>query len=637
MGSFSKLDSHVFYPSPYHLVVKEGGEIKHHFDEDDGTLTLWIRQPTTFERIEEDLRRELATVAIKQYSATIMSGTEPYRISVLPLTSAVLELTKTKKRSYEIEGAGLQEGDIAVHFGDLSKAEIDKIVADLENNVTQLLFRYTFSGVSDETCTATFEDRGVQDIDLFKEVEGKGEEGLVARHQVVDIADQLVAQEIFKIRCAEGGLLSDLTKILMDRLENQERRDVATWEELDKLIAFDVNSFKADVTEKLDTIENKVARKQALDALSEATSEAKSEAMEGGVAVGYGPFMAKAEASYANASSEAKSEAKRAFTDALEKRGLSVQWQGWKSEPKTIDVHSVADLYAKWAKDLTFEYSIPEGQEGREALLLTANDRTAIMPGQIRTNIDHRVLQLEDAVIRLSDQLKSEEAKMSHILTRLRNLQADDQDITLRTSDLQKRISIEALPDRDTEPPDASYNVFIRARDDVSIRADDDVRIRVRDDVSIRADDDVRIRARDDVSIRADDDVSIRARSISLNGEDIISINRCFYGFVREDSEWGKHHFYSTLGRSDDEIAIVSGFQQSCKGEFSPEFRVTRVSPSDNNWILHVQNWRECKHLYVDVVFMKGYGVARSNWYQYTDKTQTPLSQTSQWGTCTGG
>ena len=669
-GNFSKLDSHVFYPSPYHLVVKEGDKkIKNHFDENDGILTLWIRQPTTFERIEKDLRHELATVAIEKHSITIMKGTEPYRISVLPLTSAVLELTKSKKRSDKIEGAGLQEGDIAVHFGNLSRPEAEKIVTDLENDVTQLLFRYTFSGVSDETCTATFEGRGVQDIDLFKKVKGKGGTGFVARHQVVDIADQLVAQEIFKIRCAEGGLLANLAEILMNRLEKREKRTVASWDELDKLIAFDVDSFTADVTEELDTIENNVDRQQALEALSNATSGAKSEALEGGIAVGYGPFMAKAEASYAKANAEAQSEAQKAFTDALEKRGLSVQWAGWKSKPKTVDVHSVADLDAKWARDLVFEYSIPKGQEGREALRMTANDRTAIMPGQMRRNIEHRVLQLEEAMISLSDRLKVEEAATSDISGRLPegnfrwSLNADDQSITLQTSDPQEKIFIEAGPPRSPDP-DASYNVYINASDDVNVRADDDVKIRANDfvsirgkgvpqrgsrnrmggDVDIRANDDVDIRANDDVDIRADETVDIlakrkvriRGRKIYLNDERHISINRCRYYFERLDSEWNEHHFYSTLGRSDDEIAIVSGFSRECDDGSSPEIRVTRKSSSDNDWLLHVRNWRDCRYLYVDVVFMKGFGVAWDSWQDTIDGDQVPLSRTNKWGRCTG-
>ena len=173
-GGHANLESHVFYPPPYQLVLTDDKKVKFNFDKDEGILTLWVRQPTSFERIEKDLRRKLATTAVERHNVTILEGTKPYRINVLPLNSAVFEFTKTKKRSDEVKGAELKEGDVAVHFHDTSGAEARKLINDLEMDVTQLLFRYTFSGISDEVCTAKFESRGVQDVDLFKKVKGKG-------------------------------------------------------------------------------------------------------------------------------------------------------------------------------------------------------------------------------------------------------------------------------------------------------------------------------------------------------------------------------------------------------------------------------------------------------------------------------
>ena len=326
-------------------MTEKVGNIRHHIDEDEEALTLWVRQPSSFELIENDLRHELSTVAVEKYKVNV-PGTDPYRISVLPLNSAIFEFTKSGDKSDHVEGIGLAEGDIAVHFHGLSAGEAGKLVDNLEKDNTQLLFRYTFSAVSDETCAAKFEGGGVQNIDLFKKVKGKGGEGLVARHQTVNIADDLVAQEIFKIRCAEGEILADLTEILMERLGKQETRKVADWESLDALIAFDENSFKADVTKELKTVENEVTRKQALDAMSKAMSAAKSEATEAGVEIGYNLFAAKAEGSFADSTSESKAQARKAFMDALRKTGISVEWDGDKFILKTVDIHSVADLDA---------------------------------------------------------------------------------------------------------------------------------------------------------------------------------------------------------------------------------------------------------------------------------------------------
>ena len=664
-GGFANLESHVFYPPPYQLVLTEEKKVKYDFDKDERTLTLWIRQPTSFERIEKELRRKLATVAVQKHKVEILEGTVPYRISVLPLNSAAFEFTKDKKRSGKVEGAGLKEGDVAVHFYDVSEAETGKLISDLEKDVTQLLFRYTFSAISDEICTAKFESRGVQDIDLFKKVKGKGREGLVARQQVVNIADELVAQEIFTIRCADGGSLADLTDILMERLATQETRTVASWEDLDRLIAFDPDSFKADMTTALRTVEKEVDRKQALDAMSEAMSAAQSQAIAGGFEVGYSLFSAKAEASFADASSESKAGARKTFTDALKKMGMSVDWDGKKFVPKTVDVHSVSDLDAKWARNLEFRYEIPEGQEGSGEILLTEDDRTVMTSGKMRRQFDHRLAQVETALGDIAARLALEETATAGISERLPSaslrdiIHAGEETVSFGTEE-HKHVLIEARGERiftneDGETETESYDVDIRATEDVDIRADDDVDIRADDDVDIYARENVWIRARGvrenpergrranpgdieieatgNVTIEADRDPEMRADGniriaadgkLDLRGKEIlfnkrahISVGTCRYNFLREDNDRSMHEFYRNLGRRD-RVAVVAGFTQGCKGDYSPELRLHRNGRHSDDWILRVNNWRECRRLYVDVVFMDGFGVARNGTYDDT-------------------
>ena len=659
-GGFSNLESPVFYPPPYQLVLTEDKKIKYEFDRDEGTLTLWVRKPTSFERIENELRRKLATVAVSRHKLTIMEGTKPYRPSVLPLNSAVFEFTKNKKRSGEVEGARLKEADVAIHFYDVSEAEAGKLISDLEKDVTQLLFRYSFSAISDEVCTAKFESRGVQDVDLFKKVKGKGGEGLVARHQAVNLADELVAQEIFTIRCADGGSLADLTDILMEKLATQKTRTVASWEDLDRLIAFDPDSFKADVTTHLRTVEKEVDRKQALDAMSDAMSAAQSQAIEGGVEVGYSLFSAKAEASYADTSSESRAGARKAFTDALKKMGVSVNWDGKKFVPKTVDVHSVADLDAKWARNLEFRYEIPEGQQGKESILLTKDDRTVMTSGKMRRQFDHRLAQVEAAMEGIAARLALEETATAGISERLPSaslrdiIHADEEAVSFRTEE-RKHVLIEARGERtftndDGESETEGYDVEVSATNDVRIDADDDVRIDADDDVRIDARDNVRIRARGirenprrgrranagmveieatgdvrieadrdperradgDIRIAADGRLDLRGKEILFNRRPHISVDTCRYHFLREDNERSVHQFYRNLGRRD-RVALVAGFTQGCKGNYSPELRLHRNGRNSSDWILRVNNWRKCWRLYVDVVFMDGFGVARNS------------------------
>ena len=627
-GGFSDLQSHVFYPPPLHLVTDKDGNIRRHIDEDEEVLTLWVRQPSSFELIENDLRQELSTVAVEKYDVDIIPGTDPYRISVLPLNSAIFEFTKSKDKSDHVEGIGLAEGDIVVHFHGLSAEEAGKLTDNLEKDNIQLLFRYTFSAVSDETCAAKFEGGGVQDIDLFKKVKGKGGEGLVARHQTVNIADDLVAQEIFKIRCAEGEMLADLTEILMDRLGKQETRKVADWESLDALIAFDENSFKADVTKELKTVENEVTRKQALDAMSKAMNNAKKV----GVELGYKLFAAEAKGTFEDSDTESKAEARKAFMDALRKTGKSVEWDGDEFIPKTVDVHSVADLDAKWARNLSFEYSIPQGLEGREDILLTASDRTALTSGPERLIMQHRLEQLEAKMANLSGRLASEEAAVADLSKRMPSsgdiwniLHVDDKEIALRTGE-PKHVVIAAQGTR----KDKKDKTVTRGYD-VDIRATDDVDIRATDDVDIRATDDVDIRAEGDVDIRAEGDVDIRGEKFSFNKKPLISVKNCHYVFKRRDSQRRATNFYRTLGEKDQNIAVVSGFsQESDCYEPPPSLTVLRMGSDNKKWRLDVQNWR-CDRLDVHITFMKGVDVTRVTTYRGRGKGSHSLRQTDSW------
>ena len=379
-GGFADLESTVFYPPPHHLVTGEDGYVKYYIDPDDRTLTLWVRQPSSVARIQRDLREELATVALEEHQVDIMEGTAPYRITVLPLTRAHFEFTKSGTVSDLVQGAEIQAGNVAVHFRDVDETLARKLVDDLDRDVTQLLFHYRFPAISDEECSATFSKQGVQGIDLFKKVKGEGGRGFVTRHQAAQIADELVAEEIFTIRCADGGQLADLHAILLGRVAKLTERRVSDADDLDALVAFDANTFKADVTKSLKRIEKEVVRDQALDAFSEAMSEAESNAGEAGINLGFKGVSLGFSHGFADASAEAKAEAKKSVTDALRKQGMSINWNGLLAVPKTVDVYSVADLDARWSGGVQVRFQIPEGAEVAHKIRLTAQDRIVPAP-----------------------------------------------------------------------------------------------------------------------------------------------------------------------------------------------------------------------------------------------------------------
>lgn len=636
-GDFSNLESHVFYPPPFQLIMNDRNEVKHDFDEEAGTLTIWVRKPTNNQQIERDLRRKLATVAVERHDVKILEGKVPYRISVLPLNSAVFEFTKNNKISSQVEGAEITDGDIAVHFHEFSDHEARKHIEDLVKDVTQLRFRYSFSAVSDEECTAKSETQGVQDIDLFKTVKGKGGEGLVTRSQAVDIADELDARKIFTIRCADSGALADLTDILMKELENQETRQVASWEELGKMIAFDLNSFKADVVTKLRNIDKSVERDQALNAALEATSAANSTAIEGDLKY-LGVELA---ASFADTSSESKAGARKMFTDALRKMGISVEWDGKKFIPKSVDVHSVSDLEAKWDRSVEFKFKVPKGLESRDSFLLTKIDRTVMTSGKERKKINHRIAKIETMVNGITERLTSEEETTDDI----RKIIQEENDRILIGTGKDKHVQIGATGKRsltnekgDTETE--RFDLNFQATRDVEISGDDDLHVNAEDEVRINAED-INLNASDDVFINSQDRLNFRGRKIHFNSEPHITVGMCHYILRRGKSHKDDHNFYRALGRSD-RIAIVGSFYRNCKKEisnpFTPEVHIVRAGPNggeDDEWILRVENWKErstdCRKLNVRVIFMDGFGVSKDPTNRKPAKTGRLLTLDRSW------
>ena len=110
--------------------------------------------------------------------------------------------------------------------------------------------------------------------------------------------------------------------------------------------------------------------------MSKAMSRAISESRKIGGKVGYADlislFSAEANIELANANNETAAVApKKAFMDALKKTGISTVWKGKEIVPKSVDVHTVADLGVKWRRNLEFKYAIPEGQKAADHILLT--------------------------------------------------------------------------------------------------------------------------------------------------------------------------------------------------------------------------------------------------------------------------
>ena len=213
-----------------------------------------------------------------------------------------------------------------------------------------------------------------------------------------------------------------------------------------------------------------------------------------------------------------------------------MDWEGRRAIPKTVDVHSVAELGSRWNREVEFEYSIPGAQEGRGALRLTKADRIGLVAGEQLRTIDYRIRQLEP-IVAASRRLQELEALLeaSRILDFVRGDLGersiglltsaevdDDGDVdegrvelspgyaTLRAS---KRVNVLARRPSgvDSESEDrAKLNVY--AADDVSITAGDDIEVYAEDDIEVYAEDDIEVYAEDKVRIRGERKVEGRRK-----------------------------------------------------------------------------------------------------------------------------
>ncbi len=618
-GGFKNQDSHVFYPPPYHLVTEKDGKVKYLFDHEDRSLTLWVRKPTTNENIERTLREHLITQAVENYAAKIIDEVEPYRISILPLTSAQFEFTKNKIRSDDLKGSELTPGKVAVYFRDLNESEALKLVDQLEQDATQLRFHYTFDAISNEDCYATFKKYGVQDIDLFKKVKGGGGEGFVARHQAVSIADELASNENFEVRCADREMLLDLTEILMNYLDDndkKETRKVASWEQLDKLITLDPESLKADVTRQLNTTKKSVDRDQAQKAFTDAMSSASSTALGGT----YSRLIDAVSLNFSTANSKTNAQARSIFMDALSKSGISTEWTGEKFIPKTVDIYSVSDLTANWAKTTTIKFQVSRGQQGSQTILLTQEDWAEEIPPAARFKLFQRLDQITEKLEHL-DQLEKDLENFESYVDKIAAIIREDTNEVRFATKKGRNIEIKAKGERNyTNKRGISKirnaDLKLEASDDIIMRADGDVDIESDDDIILRTRGrrgnigDIKIDAKESIKIKAKDRLDLQGNRIRFNKEPAMSIGTCFYKFQRETGDEYKRDFRYSLGRSD-KIAILSGMQQSCQNQDQPEIMLHRMSQSDDEWGLSVKKWDRCKHLETSIVFMDGFGTNR--------------------------
>ena len=388
-------DSHVFYEPLIYLLTNDQGRPLHRFDDDANwtTLTLYFRVETEEDYIEAETRKELAAnISNKSLANNLRDGSIKFNLTALPLQEAWFESTKrgkgdNKVRSEELApGPVVAKNNLPIHFRFPTRQEAEAFVDGLfdpPGAYTQaghnLVFRYRFSGVGREQCNGRYKAEYAQASDFDKELTGTGGEGNVTRDQAVKLADKVTSKIMESITCSDPGWATYIHGQLINRLggEKISLDPEGGWEQLDRYMKLDEDSFKADLTRRTKDIKKKAVRDLVSVATSEAWSKSNSGSASGGVAAGWGPFMASATGSFAEADSRTGAEATNAFFDIMRKSGIFAEWDGEKYVPKSVEVYNEANMRRNLSQDFKINYTFRSGDVSKSyAITLTSGSFT---------------------------------------------------------------------------------------------------------------------------------------------------------------------------------------------------------------------------------------------------------------------
>ena len=384
--SFADPTGHVFYEPLIYLQTDNEGKLKNSID--DNGLLLFFRVETDGDFLVDTIRDNLNKTAQERAEEEIVPGSLKYRISPLTMSEAWFESGISRHRSISFENKALVERGELLIFFEIPKQEAEKLLNNLQDGLDQLLFKYSFSGVSDEVCEADFKGETTRALESFRRVGGPGRKGFVTRHQVAKIVEDMIVSESLSVRCGSSEWLVYLADQLLDMLSTRSLKLEDAWATLYKITEFDPKSFTADVVRKTKDIERKASRDIIDESVADAVSKSKAWTAEaGGSGYGFG-----ASASYGEATSETRAMAKKDFRDVMAKMGILGEWEGEQYIPKSVDVHSVADLEGSWGRDVEVRYVITTGQTGQHSVSLTKESFSSAVK---EPNLPSRVLQIE--------------------------------------------------------------------------------------------------------------------------------------------------------------------------------------------------------------------------------------------------
>ena len=574
--SFGDTDAHVYYEPVITIKADSEGNLFHSFDR-QGNLVLKARFDTRYERMAELVREHILRLAIERgEELDLKEGTKPYRISVLDVSNWNLATTNesdpapdSPRVSIRMKAGFSSKGEIAVTFPFGDKDEGASFVEELNEGIVNLYFSYRFSGVSDEKCSATLRSNSARSSDLFKNVAGEGREGYVARHQVVKIAELNQVTAGVETRCNNFQVANMLLDRLLRDLDIRAPKSMLSFDELRDQVAFDEDSFKADVVDKVKEISKQSDREIITKAIADASSAYDSEQTSVGAQGGYAGFVAGLNASFAESAGRADTSVRKSLQDTLSKVGLYTEWEGKKLVPKALDVHSTGELEAALTKDMSVEISLPDPASAGYSQILTREGAwaEAVEPAD-QKEIGRKFKEIDEQHHALAAAMDRSFAQFQ-----------DDLSSTLEEAKEHTLASIEDALE------------LSRQRTDKAIT-----------------------RSRESIEKGVAQEIRKAKNSANSYASRTVSVRKCKYKLDLRNRD--PFHYFST--RATDDIAIIATHRnRGCDENQVPEISISRMSENVNRWTFHVGNVDDdCDLLWVDVVYLNGtrVPVSRTFW-----------------------
>lgn len=327
-------------------------------------------------------------------------------------------------------------GTVWAYFRFGSRDAADKFVAGLNDlddagPPIQLNFRYTFSGVARDVCTAEVSGEQVRETSRFKDLEGAGSATHVTREQAAEIVDDVFRSVSVRATCRDVGAADRLVKRAMERLGSPDAVSAATWENFDEFTRLNPQDFAANVSRSLEESNKTVDRTQWRSADVEVDNIAAS--LKTGGSVVWGLASAAASISFERASQEAKSR----FLDLLEKNSVSLAWTGEKFEPKSVDVYTTGRVVSAWEDGVSVGYThITDSIGSSYAIALTEKNWLGVISVtpeeafEIRAELDRRTQDLDTRTQALYRVSRSLEAVADDLEARVGSIDQKFSDIT---------------------------------------------------------------------------------------------------------------------------------------------------------------------------------------------------------------